>query len=271
MDAPVRRSLKGGIWRSKKICRWGDFFLSAIYDLNSLRPMKQQKNMVKATKGLAGALAIASGTAAYANPVPSVVPADFVVAPGTATAGPVNWDVNSDGTPDFTFSYRFPNTATGSGVVWQANMNTIAATSGVVSYLGPFVRYAFALQSNTLINSGSAFSTTAGLQVVLGSQYRSGGVPSYYGGFAAGPNANGAVPPGTQAFVGFRFNAADGTHFGWLRLSVGPGSIDFVSAAWDNVPNQGIAAGAIPEPGTMALLALGAAGVVGAAIKRRRA
>jgi hypothetical protein len=233
--------------------------------------MKQQKTMVRATKGLAGALAIAGGTAAYANPVPSVIPADFVVAPGTATAGPVNWDVNNDGTADFTFSYRYPNTATGSGVIWQANMNSIAATSNTVSYQGPFVRYAFALQPGAMISSASPFNTGAGAQTVLGSQYRSGGVPSYYGGFAAGPNANGAVAPGTQAFVGFRFNAADGTHYGWIRLSVGPGSIDFVSAAWDNTPNAAIAAGAVPEPGTMALLALGAVGVVGAAIKRRRA
>jgi PEP-CTERM motif len=42
----------------------------------------------------------------------------------------------------------------------------------------------------------------------------------------------------------------------------------FISAAFDNTPGTPIIAGAIPEPGTLALLAFGAAGV--AAIHRRR-
>ena len=95
----------------------------------------------------------------------------------------------------------------------------------------------------------------------------------YYGGFAAnGPN--GSVAPGTFAFAGFRFNAADGTHFGWVKLAVNAGLIDFanpIAAAYESTPGTAIAAGAVPEPGTMSLLALGAAGVVGAVIKRRRA
>jgi hypothetical protein len=225
-----------------------------------------------ASKGLMGALMIASGTTAYGQIISMGIPADFTVAPGTANAPPVNWDINLDGTPDFTFTYRYPNTAAGTnGVIWQANMNPFtgsAATNGAISYQGPFVRYAFALANGANIGPGGAFSTVA--QVALGSRYRSGANTNYYGGFAAGPNANGAVPPGTQAFVGFRFNAADGTHYGWIRLSVGPGSIDFVSAAYQAMPNTAIAAGAIPEPGTLGLLALGAVGVAGAAIKRRR-
>ncbi|HEY6986850.1 MAG TPA: PEP-CTERM sorting domain-containing protein, partial [Bryobacteraceae bacterium] len=93
---------------------------------------------------------------------------------------------------------------------------------------------------------------------------------NYYGGFAAnGPN--GSVAPGTFAFVGFRFNAADGVHFGWVRLAVNAGLIDFDSAAYETTPNTAILAGAVPEPGTMALLALGAAGILGTVIKRRRA
>lgn len=233
--------------------------------------MKQQKMAKQATKGLVGALVIAGGTNAYGDIITVGIPADFTVPAGTATAGPVNWDVNNDGTIDFNFTYRFPNTATGSGVIWQANMNSAAvATNGVISYAGPFIRYAFALGMGANIGPGGPFFTGPSTQVVLGSRYRSGGVPSYYGGFAAGPNANGAVPPGTVAYVGFRFNAADGTHYGWIQLSVGPGSIDFISAAYESTANTAIAAGAIPEPGTLGLLALGAAGVLGAVVKRRR-
>ncbi len=236
--------------------------------------MNESSPLKKPAAGLAGALAIAAGTQAYAAPVLVTPPPDVTVSAGTSTFSE-NWDVNSDGINDFTINFRFPNSTT-TGVIWQANLNPFsgsAATNSVVSYLGPFVRYAFALTNGTLINAGSAFSTTA-TQITLGSRYSSGGIPTYYGGFAAGPNGNGAVTPGTFAFAGFRFTAADGTHFGWINLSVGPGSIDFVSAAWETTPNTGIAAGTgsvIPEPSTLAMLALGAAGVFGTAIKRRRA
>lgn len=225
------------------------------------------------TKGVTGAMALAAGTTAYANIVTVATPTDFVVAPNTNTVGPVNWDVNGDGTIDFQFTYRFPNTATGSGVIWQARMDPAtgtSATNGVLGYQGNFVRYAEAFTLGTTFGAtpppntpAVSFSTTS--FVVLGSRYLSNNVPSYYGGFATG-----ATPPGTQAFVGFRFNIGANTHFGWLRLSVGPGSIDFVSAAWENTPNTAIAAGAVPEPGTLALLSIGAAGVLGTVIRRRR-
>ena len=95
---------------------------------------------------------------------------------------------------------------------------------------------------------------------------------NYYGGFAAaGPN--GSVPPGTFRFAGFRFQAADGTHYGWIRLRVNAGVIDFYDAGYETTPNQFIVPilePVIPEPGTMTLLAMGAVGVVGAVIKRRR-
>lgn len=216
-----------------------------------------------------GALAIAGGSSAYGDVVFVTPPPDVSVPPGTATFSQ-NWDVNSDGIMDFTINYRYPNTSSGSGVIWQANLNPFLgtqATNGAVSYQGAFIRYAFALSNGTIINAASPFSTVT--QVTLGSRYLSGGVPNYYGGFAAG-GPNGSVPPGTFAFAGFRFTAADGTHFGWLNLAVNAGVIDFVSAAFDSTPGMAIAAG-VPEPSTMAMLALGAVGVLGMAIKRRRA
>ena len=85
---------------------------------------------------------------------------------------------------------------------------------------------------------------------------------------------NGSVAPGTFAFAGFRFQAADGVHFGWVRLAVNAGLIDFanpIAAAYESSPNTAIQAAQYPEPGTISLLALGAAGVLGAVIKRRRA
>lgn len=230
----------------------------------------------KPSTGLLGALAIAGGTSAYGAIVPVSTPADLTNTAGNTLATSVNWDVDSNGIIDFTFTNRFPNTATGTGVIWQGNMNSSAiSTNKVVSYAGTFVQYAFALPSGALINATNQVAPATG-QIVLGSRYRSGGVPSYYGGFAAdgrtaGTTANGAVTPGTFRFVGFQFQAADGLHFGWIQLATTPGLIDFVNAAYESTPGMAINAGAIPEPGTLALLAVGAAGVLGAAAKRRRA
>lgn len=241
--------------------------------------MSKKTNLTKIGQGLAGALAIASGTSAYGSIVVVNPPADLTNSPGGANTT-ANWDVNSDGMMDFTFNNRYPDTTPGSyGVIWQQNMNPFAGTGGtnnLVSYSGPFVRYAFALASGVSVGPANPNFSTGITQVVLGSRYSYGaqGV-FYYGGFAAG-GPNGSVTPGTFAFVGFRFTAADGVHFGYVRLAVNAGIIDFdnvgaMRAAYESTPNTAITTGAVPEPGTMALLALGAAGVLGAVVKRRRA
>ena len=84
-----------------------------------------------------------------------------------------------------------------------------------------------------------------------------------------GPGTN-AVAPGTQAYAGFRFNLPDGTHYGWILLSINAGIIDFTRAAYETTPNTAIATGAVPEPSTLAGLAVGAVALVGAVAKRRR-
>lgn len=233
--------------------------------------MKKAKVFKNASGGLVGAMAIASGTSAYATIINVATPADFTVAPGVANTT-ANWDVNGDGIFDFTFNYRYPNTPNPTGVIWQANMNPAVgtqATNTVAGYSGPFIRYAQALPSGFSIGStlagGNSWSTTA-TQVTLGSRYRSNGTLNYYGGFTT------TVAPGTPAFAGFRFNSGGQTFYGWIQLSVGPGSIDFISAAYENVAGQTILAGAaaVPEPGSLALLALGAAGAAGVVINKRR-
>jgi len=87
--------------------------------------------------------------------------------------------------------------------------------------------------------------------------------------FAAGngsPTMTGNFISGTPGIIGFRFAEGGFTYYGWARLNKGANATtagSFVDYAWENTPNTGIAAGAIPTPGSLALLALGAAGLVG--------
>ena len=125
-----------------------------------------------AAKGLVGAIAIASGTAAYGSVVGVATPADLTNVPGGGTQIPgaqtgitgtfTTWDVNGDGVGDFLFSNRYPNTASGSlGVVWQLNMNpataALAATNGVIGYNGAFIRYASPVAFGSSIGQAAPF------------------------------------------------------------------------------------------------------------------
>jgi hypothetical protein len=73
------------------------------------------------------------------------------------------------------------------------------------------------------------------------------------------------------AFLGLRFQipADNSTHFGWARVSVDDDlTMTLVDWAYESTPGVGILAGAVPEPASLGLLALGAAGVI--ALRRGR-
>ena len=65
-------------------------------------------------------------------------------------------------------------------------------------------------------------------------------------------------------FIGFRFNAGSGLQYGWIRVTM-DGSPDntftVVDYAWAD-PGDMVAAGQVPEPGSLGLLALGGVGLV---------
>jgi hypothetical protein len=66
-------------------------------------------------------------------------------------------------------------------------------------------------------------------------------------------------------FVGFRFNGGAGIEYGWARLTMLAGAPDnsflLVDYAWAD-PGTAIVTGQIPEPGSLGLLAIGAAGLL---------
>lgn len=65
---------------------------------------------------------------------------------------------------------------------------------------------------------------------------------------------------GQNAYMGVRFQASDGTHYGWMRLElpfVGVNGGYIREWAYDTRVNATIFAGAVPEPSISVLLAIG--------------
>ncbi len=89
------------------------------------------------------------------------------------------------------------------------------------------------------------------------------------GTFSGGGSSSNLTLNGTS-LVGFRFNVGTATHYGWFRIALAdtlggqPRSI--VEWAYNGTAGEGIAAGAVPAPGALALLGL--AGLAGS--RRRR-
>ena len=82
----------------------------------------------------------------------------------------------------------------------------------------------------------------------------------YYG------NVSPAFGPGS--YLGFRNTAGD---YGWLEVTWDPTTkaMNFIAGAYNTDAGVSIGAGEVPEPGTLALLTTGAAGLL--ALRRRRA
>lgn len=62
-----------------------------------------------------------------------------------------------------------------------------------------------------------------------------------------------------EMFLGLRFDAADGVHYGWVRMSVYSeyGGATIHDWAYNTVPGEGLVAGVVPEPSTIALFLIG--------------
>lgn len=104
---------------------------------------------------------------------------------------------------------------------------------------------------SVISSSGSSLDPTflwSGGTTVIGGQAVFDGQSFYSGNFSD-----------TNAFIGLQFQFAGATHYGWMEIynypNIAAGQV--LGWAYESSPNTPIEAGAVPEPSTWALLAIG--------------
>ena len=228
--------------------------------------------------GLAGAAAMAGSTQAYGAVVNVPLPANIVGhAPATSDNGTnVLLDLNGDGQRDLRITYRNlsePSSAYLLSYIFAGTTTVPGSTVGsyISTSTGSNQAYAFSLARGTTIGSASSFYQNATFLSHLVTNYAGTnyGFTNYLG------------KAGSPEFVGFKFaTSAAGTTFdyGYIELetdayvsAANPGGIKFLALAYDNSGAAITIPAAVPEPGTLAALAFGAATCVGVGLKRRRA
>jgi hypothetical protein len=182
--------------------------------------------------GLVGDASTAQAAIVYSGPVNIAIPDNIdgvymnIVTGATGSSGGsvAGWDIN-------------PYSALpGEFYLWGPTTNTWFSSSGLVG--GPYP-----LAANTLIEGPNPAFFRPGGSLNVGTQ----------------------VTLNAPNLFGFRFtNEGGGTnHFAWMEITFGAtaGQRAITRYAFESTPNVGIRAGAVPEPGSLSLLALGALGL----------
>lgn len=239
--------------------------------------MKQSAKAITFT-GLAGAAAFAGATQSYGAVVNvTSLPSNIAgVAPNGNPSTKEFYDVDTGTTSatktsasDLEFGYLNSSTYNES----FTGVSALKGGSTLAQYASNGSHYSYALSKGTLIGTGSpyTFSQSTTQFTIMSLTY-------------AG-TAYAIQKPNDIDYIGFDFVAADGLiHDGWLELeSVSndggatiDGGLKFIAGAYNTTPDAAggtILAGqtaAVPEPGSLAALAAGAAVLGGIGLQRRR-
>ncbi len=214
------------------------------------------------TYALAGSAFLSMAGTATAAPIITNVNQTISVPDGSQQVQNYELDLNNDNTIEFLLS-AFTNIVSeweyGRGVSITAMQNGAEWVYGNANAL--YINgYPIPLAGGTMIDGSLAFATN-------------GKSPKYLLSDTNG-SLKGSWPNDLQQsrYLGLRFLIGQSTHYGWAEVSTQLGSADMtiVRYAYESEAGVGIQvpSGDVPEPSTMALFALGAAGVM--ALKRKR-
>jgi hypothetical protein len=209
--------------------------------------MDRSKGILKIAAGLAGGTAVAGA----ASPAGAAIVSGEFQTNGSSqvsdTTSPPNesypFDLNNDGTNDFIVASAYSKSKPGKP----------ADTTKYYTYKGDSV-------AATADNAVASMLFNAGDEIGPAAIYNQGGSSD-----AIYDNGN------PSAYFGLRFGAIAPYNYGWVQLREGasPNAWDLVTFGYETTPDTPIsagAAGAVPEPASLATLALGAAAV---ALRRR--
>jgi len=126
-------------------------------------------------------------------------------------------------------------------------------------YMGAYVNF-FPGKLVSFNSGGSAYAAALSAGFLIDS---SSVGPSFYGSMAyGGANPNAQFNNASNKYLGFSFASGSNLFYGWARVSVNQAAGTFTVHDWayEN-SGGGIVAGAVPAPGALGLLAVGASGL----------
>jgi hypothetical protein len=174
-------------------------------------------------------------------------------------ANTASFDVNfnGDGVADFSF-----NNQAGQKNFGRYYGNGTAGLSGVATaQFGANSTRPAALNLGDLINGSRSYAADPGgnANTLAGDGLINTGTDDENRGYFP--------TDGTVKYAGVQFLVGSDTFYGWVGIQLqdpanGNSTGTITDFAYENTPGQGIAAGAVPEPSGLALLALGAVGLL---------